>query len=125
MCRGPLASKKRVFNPPPDQLARSGNLYPLDWWPENGRADRAGLRYDNSLPLPLALRVIKAFSNTGERVAEPFAGGGTGAIACWIARRQYTGSDVNPQALQFTAARLLAEHAWPADRQPALFPAFT
>lgn len=123
MCRGPLTSKRRVFNPPEDQASRNGGLYPLDWWPANGRADRRGLlRYDNSLPLPLVLRTIKAFSNTGEHVVEPFTGGGTGAIACWLTQRAYTGGDVNPKAIQFTASRLLAEHVWPADRQPALFP---
>ena len=32
------------------------------------------------------------------------------------------GGDLNQAALDFTAARLLDEHAWPADRQPGLFP---
>jgi hypothetical protein len=31
-----------------------------------------------------------------------------------------TGGDVNPSAVRFTAARLLAEHAWPAERQLTL-----
>jgi DNA modification methylase len=127
MCNGPLTSKRRVFNPPPDQLSRDGgNLYPLDWWDRGvGRADRQGLlRYDNSLPLPLVLRLIKAFSNRGDRVAEPFAGGGTGAVACWLTQRRYAGGDINQGAINFTAARLLAEHVWPAEARPTLFPAY-
>jgi hypothetical protein len=126
MCRGALTHPGRVFNPPPDQpRARSGHPYPLDWWAEgNGRADRPGLlRYDNSLPLPLVLRLTRAFTDPGEHVVDPFTGGGTTAIACWQSGRRFTGGDLNPAALRFTAARLLAEYAWPADQQPALFPA--
>ena len=52
MCRGRPESPRRVFNTPADlPKARSHADYPLDWWPDNGRADRPGLvRYDNSLP---------------------------------------------------------------------------
>jgi DNA modification methylase len=126
MCRGALGNPRRVFNPPRDlPAARSGHPYPLDWWAEgNGRADRPRLlRYDNSLPLPLVLRLVQAFSDPGEHVVDPFVGGGTTAIACWQTGRQFTGGDLNPHAIRFTAARLLSEHAWPADRQPSLLPA--
>lgn len=123
-CRGALTHPRRVFHPPDDlPAARSGHPYPLDWWPSNGRADRPGLvRYDNSLPLRLAVRAVRAFSDEGEDVVDPFTGGGTFAIACWRHHRRYTGADLNPAALAFTAARLLDEHAWPAARQPGLFP---
>jgi len=123
LCRGALRNPNRVFNPPRDlPAARSGHPYPLDWWAEgNGRADRPGLlRYDNSLPLPMVLRLVRAFSNPGEHVVDPFLGGGTTAIACWQTNRRFTGGDVNPYAIRFTAARLLVEHAWPAERQPSL-----
>ena len=125
LCRAALQNRRRVFNPPRDlPAARSGHPYPLDWWADgNGRADRPGLvRYDNSLPLPMVLRLVRAFSDAGEHVVDPFVGGGTTAIACWQTARRFTGGDVNPHAVRFTAARLLAEHAWPADRQPSLFP---
>ena len=126
MCRGVLGNPRRVFNPLRDlPAARSGHPYPLDWWAEgNGRADRPRmLRYDNSLPLPLVLRLVQAFSDPGEHVVDPFVGGGTTAIACWQTRRRFTGGDLNPHAIRFTAARLLSEHAWPADRQPSLLSA--
>ena len=89
----------------------------------NGRADRPGLlRYDNSLPLPMTIRLVRAFSDPGEHVVDPFLGGGTTAVACWVTKRKFTGGDLNPQAVCFSAARLLAEHAWPADRQLSLLP---
>lgn len=123
MCRGPVTSKRRVFTPPADQpAARSGHPYPLDWWDSNGRADRPGLlRYDNSLPLRLVQRVVTAFSAAGEHVVDPFTGSGTTAVACWRTGRNFTGGDLNPEAIRFSAARLLDEHAWPDDTQPALF----
>jgi len=126
MCRGPLASSRRVFNPPADQpAARSGHPYPLDWWIDNGRADRPRLaRYDNALPLRLVVRTILAFTNLAEHVVDPFLGSGTSAIGAFETGRRFTGGDVNPRAVRFTAARMLAEHVRPAENKPALFPAF-
>jgi DNA modification methylase len=123
--RGALTHPKRVFNPPLDlPKARSGRLYPLDWWPAefNGRSDRPNLlRYDNSLPPRLVRRIVRTFSNPGEHVVDVFLGGGEGAMACYEDGRRYTGCDVNPEAIRFAAARLLDEHAWPAEKAPTLF----
>ncbi len=65
LCRGALGHTRRVFHPPSDLPgAQSGTANPLDWWEDNGRADRPGLlRYDNSLPLPLVRRIVEAFSD--------------------------------------------------------------
>ena len=126
---GARTNPRRVFNPPEDlPKARSGDPYPLDWWPAeyNGRADRPGLaRYDNALPERLVRRVVWCFSDPMGHVAVPFLGSGTEAIACWRLGRRFTGADVNPRAVRFAAARLLAEHAWQADQQGGLFPALT
>lgn len=118
MCRGRLDDKRRVFHAPTDQpTARSGHPYPQDVWVNNGCANRVKLlRYDNALPLPLVLRLVTSFSNEGEHVADPFIGSGTTAVACWLTNRKLTAGDVNPQALRFTSARLLAEHAWADQR---------
>ena len=70
-------------------------------------------------------RTVSAFSDTGEHVVDPFLGAGTVAVACWRTGRSFTGGDVNINAIRFAAARLLAEHAWPEDQQPALFAAET
>lgn len=123
MCRGRLADRRRVFNTPVDlPRAHSGVEYPLDWWPESGRADRPGLvRYDNSLPARLVGRVIEAFTNRGELVVDPTVGSGTTAIEARRLGRRFIGGDINPHALTFAAARLLAEHAHPEEQQPTLF----
>ncbi len=123
MCRGRPESPRRVFNTPADlPKARSRADYPLDWWPDNGRADRPGLvRYDNSLPGGLVGRTIEACSNRGELVVDPCVGSGTTAIEALRLGRRFIGSDINPHAIAFSAGRLLAEHAWPAEAQPTLF----
>ncbi len=123
--RGALTHPRRVFNPPVDlPKARSGRLYPLDWWPAefNGSSARPELlRYDNSLPPRMTRRIVGTFSNPGEHVVDVFLGGGEGAVACYKAGRRYTGCDVNPEAIRFAAARLLDEHIWPDEKAPALF----
>ena len=64
--------------------------------------------------------MVTSFSDDGEHVVDPFLGGGTTAVACWRTGRRFTGGDLNPHALRFSAARLLSEHAWPDDHQPTL-----
>lgn len=126
MAQGALDDPRRVFRCPPDlPKARTGADYPLDWWADNGRADRPGdaLKYDNALPAKLVARLVDAFSEPGALVADPFLGGGATAVECWRLGRRFVGGDVNPGALRYTAARLLDEHAWPSERQPSLFAA--
>lgn len=45
----------------------------------------------------------------------------------WIAARRlarwFIGGDVNPDAVRFTAAQVLSEHAWREEVEPTLFPA--
>jgi len=125
MCSGRLHSPRRVFNTPQDlPKARSGGDYPLDWWEENGRSDRAGLlRYDNSLPRRMVRRIIEALTNRRELVVDVCVGGGTSAIEARALGRRFIGGDVNPDAVRFTAARLLSEHAWREEVEPPLFPA--
>jgi DNA modification methylase len=126
MTRGPRDHPKRTFNVPPDlPKAANGTDYPLDWWPDNGRADRTGdqLRYDNSLPGKLARRLISAWSDPGELVIDPTVGGGAFADAALALGRRFVGGDLNPHAIRYVAARLLVEHAWPREQAPTLFDA--
>jgi site-specific DNA-methyltransferase (adenine-specific) len=98
-------------------------LYPLDVWEDNGRADRPGelLRYNNALPDKLCDRLVSAFSDEGQLVADPFVGSGSVMLSCLRLGRRFAGSDLNPNAIRFAAARLLSERPeLLAEHEPAL-----
>jgi DNA modification methylase len=124
MCQGRLGSRRRIFNAPDDlRRSRAGLEYPLDWWPENGRAHRPGLlRYDNALPPRLVRRIIHCFSTQGSLVMDPFLGSAETARWCWRLERRFIGGDVNPHALRFSGARMLGEEIWPSELAPELSP---
>lgn len=131
MCKGPVTSLRRVFTPPPDlPKARSGVDYPLDHWEIGsvGRADaRPGQRrYPNSLPVTLVDRLVGALTRPVERgkapdvVCDPFLGGGTTALVALRRGLRFIGSDVNPAAVAFTAARLSEDLRSSAQRELSL-----
>lgn len=131
VCAGPVDNPRRYFTPPSDlPRARSGRAYPLDWWPDVPKMERPGLmRNDNALHPKLVRRIVRALTPGPESggdpwsalVADPFVGSGTTAIVCWEEQRRFVGGDVNPEAVRFSAARLLAEHVWPRLEAPTLF----
>jgi DNA modification methylase len=118
-----LGDPKRTFNIPADlPKAASGADYPLDLWLDSGRGDRPGLlRYDNALPERPVRRLVSALSNEADLVVDPFLGSGTTAKVCHELGRRFTGGDVNAGAIRFALARMLDEHLWPAEDNPALF----
>lgn len=130
LCRGPLESTHRIFICP-SQLptARNGSDYPQDFWPVGlvGRADAdpGRVRYRNGLPRRLVDLLLSTFTRPhadgrdADHVVDPFLGGGTVALAALLRGLRFTGGDVNPRALAFTAHRLC--HALLRPVQPALF----
>lgn len=111
MTNGPLRSAKRVFHRPEEMPRGStGHIYAVDVWddiPENHR--KGLLRYDNSLHPSFAGRVIRATTNEGDLVGDPFLGGGSTAEDCLKLRRRFIGGDKNPNSLRYTMGRLLDE----------------
>lgn len=112
----------RVFNPPPTMTARSGSLYPLDFWPDVGRVQHRGdeLRYDNELPQQFTNTLVAAHSNPRHLVCDPFLGGGAVARSCLRLDRDFIGGDLNINALRLTGARILTEDLWPTEQQMQL-----
>jgi DNA modification methylase len=111
MARGELDCPQRVFHRPAEMpRGRTGHIYATDVWTDLGEERRNGLlRYDNALPVALVSRLIRATTNHGELVCDPFLGSGTTAVACLLDERRFHGGDLNPNALRFAMGRILAE----------------
>ena len=83
----------------------ANNLW-LDIPPALGK-ERLG--YPTQKPLKLLERIIKASSNRGDVVLDPFCGCATTCIAAEIHQRQWAGIDLSPKAVELVKARLERE----------------
>ena len=62
--------------------------------------------YPTQKPLALLERIIKASSNEGDVVLDPFCGCATACVAAEMLGRQWIGIDISPQAVYLTDLRL-------------------
>ena len=62
--------------------------------------------YPTQKPLALLERIIKASSNEGDVVLDPFCGCATACVAAEMLGRQWIGIDISPQAVHLTDMRL-------------------
>lgn len=67
------------------------------------------LGYPTQKPLKLLERVIKASSNRGDFVLDPFCGCATTCIASEIHQRQWIGIDLSPKAVELVKLRMKRE----------------
>ena len=101
---------------------------PEDWWadiPAGGQIssrERAHGSYPTQKPLKLLERIIKACSNPGDLVFDPFCGSGTTLVAALSLGREFVGCDINEEAVRITRERLYA--ASESGRQRSLIPNF-
>ena len=65
--------------------------------------------YPTQKPLALLERIIKASSNEGDIVLDPFAGCATACVAAEILKRQWVGIDLSPMAYTLVRQRLSKE----------------
>ena len=92
--------------------------HPDDWWQIQPIAPSAKERlgYPTQKPLTLLDRIVKASSNRGDIVLDPFCGCATTCIAAERLQRQWIGIDLSPKAVELVKIRLereenLTEHA--------------
>jgi len=64
------------------------------------------LLYPTEKPKELIERIVLAFSNEGDVVADYYLGSGTTAKVCQELNRKFIGCDLNPKAIEITKARL-------------------
>ena len=93
-------------------LASSPGRVVVDSWTDidvitSGANERIG--YPTQKPLALLDRIIRASSNTGDVVLDPFAGCATTCVSAERAGRQWAGIDLSPLAFKLVADRLKRE----------------
>lgn len=72
-----------------------------------GRSERVG--YPTQKPLELLDRIIKASSNPGDVVLDPFCGCATACVAAERLGREWVGIDLSPKAVELVNERLRGE----------------
>jgi len=90
-----------------------------DWWDDllrvgNTSSERLG--YPTQKPEALLERIIRASSNEGDIVLDPFCGCGTAIAAAQKLRRQWIGIDITHLAINLIKHRLLHAHGLEAGK---------
>ena len=85
----------------------------LDTPPVKGKEDTG---YPTQKPLALLERIIKASSNEGDIVLDPFCGCATACVAAERLQRHWVGIDISPDAEDITKLRLTEEAETKAGR---------
>ena len=83
---------------------------PEDHWQIPRPYAKESVSYPTQKPLALLERIIKAFSNEGDLVADFFAGSGTTLSAAHSLNRKWLGCDSNPDAIKVIKERMKKEH---------------
>ena len=83
--------------------------HPEDWWliqplMPSDKTERTG--YPTQKPLTLLERIIKASSNEGDMVFDPFCGCATTLVAAEELRRSWVGIDISPKAAELVVQRI-------------------
>ncbi len=97
-----LSSKVR------DEYLHRGKM-PESWWPDFspvGRLKKERTGYPTQKPLDLLTRIIKASSNEGDVVLDPFCGCATTCVASQQLNRKWIGIDIEEQAAHLLVERL-------------------
>ena len=87
------------------------------------RASNTGeyLGYPTQKPIALLERIIKASSNEGDVVLDPFCGSGTTVEAAQLLNRQWAGIDISPVAIDIVKDKRLRDPNIPTKGIPADF----
>jgi site-specific DNA-methyltransferase (adenine-specific) len=85
-----------------------GGALPLDWFemPPINQVSKERTGYPTQKPLALLYRIIKASSNEGDMVLDPFCGCATTCVAAQQLGRKWIGIDIEKQAVGILIERL-------------------
>ena len=91
----------------PSRTGKNKGKVPEDWWHITfgpNTPERTG--YPTQKPLALLDRIIRASSNPGDVVLDPFCGCATAMVAADRAERKWAGIDISPKAVELVNLRL-------------------
>jgi len=102
-----------------DYLDKSPGVPPRDWWPIPviNRAARERLGYPTQKPEALLEKIIRASSNEGEVVLDPFCGCGTTIAVAQKFKRNWVGIDVTHLAINLIKWRMMNQFGLEAGKQ--------
>ena len=85
--------------------------HPEDWWPMQPimPSSKERIGYPTQKPLKLLDRIIRASSNEGAIVLDPFAGCATACVAAERLGRQWVGIDISEKAADLVQVRIRKE----------------
>lgn len=85
---------------------------PEDWWTGIAKLtnQRERVGYPTQKPLKLLERIIKANSDPGDMVLDPFCGCATALVAAETLHRRWAGIDLSPLAVKLVGERLADHH---------------
>jgi len=101
--------KKPFFNPQQDEKGRwYADVLPIDVWeiPAVINVSKERVGYPTQKPEKLLERIIKASSNEGNIVLDPFCGCGTTIVVAHKLNRRWIGIDINEQAIKVIKQRI-------------------
>ena len=92
------------------KVVYKGTVPVNDWWSDisaltNNAKERCG--YPTQKPEALLERIIKASSNEGDLVLDPFCGSGTTCVAAKKLNRNYIGIDISNEAIDICKKRMI------------------
>jgi site-specific DNA-methyltransferase (adenine-specific) len=113
------ARAKHTFNYQEMKQANGGKQMQSLWqiMPPTAREKRYG-KHPTQKPEALLGRILRASSNEGDRVLDPFCGSGTTGVVAARTRRRFTGFDVDENYLRIAAQRIADELNAPAGDSP-------
>jgi site-specific DNA-methyltransferase (adenine-specific) len=111
------------FNYPDMKVENGGKQMKSLWtFTPPGNGEKRNGKHPTQKPLALLERILRAASQPGDQVLDPFNGSGTTGIAALKLGRRYVGLDIDPTYLALSAARY-RELAQPAQSPAPLISA--
>ncbi len=101
------AKAKHVFHYDEMRKANGGKQMKTVWTiPAPSRAEKRFGKHPTQKPVDLLVRMIKACTNPGDLVFDPFCGSATTGVAAIHTRRAFVGTEVNPEYVGIAVRRL-------------------